>query len=505
MSQIESIDMKALANDCHDLDNAGDQPVTVVASRAESDSDIVRQAPRSSREPTEFIEEGETLLGHGYGGSESLTFFIRCPMRGHIVRKVLSAPLITAAWDRNGRDVMLAPHVKARRQAEWLQSLPTEVAPLFPRVLDLRGRSPARAELTELPPDEFIYDMTFVPGIEISRFVREFRPAPSVVALLYAELFAMMARRIHRYRLTIPSGATLESSYFAKIEKRLRLSQATAPDTFSERLLDRDWIVINGRRLRNVPELLRVYRSNPSFQAILEPRFHSLVVGDTNTENIKIGNIEPLLTAGHDVDFDNPPFTAEDLEVRFLDPRAIGFHEDGEDTGADDPMYDNKPWHNSLGNYDMIHGEHFDIRCSDSDGLTKLDISFHDNNPYSKSYTGIGRYFLPAMARAWDLRNPKAPTWRNDPYWLIRFVFLMGTHFMAMPPFHFTRAEDGLVRDTPWDQKRPLAIYAEGVKWLNLAIDMLEGRVTEFYGVPVPDINRTVLYPVSMPLQLPST
>jgi hypothetical protein len=256
MSQIESIEMKALGNDCHDLDYAGDQPVTVITSRAESDSDIVRQAPGSGREPTEFIEEGETLLGHGYGGSESLTFFIRCPMRGHIVRKVLSAPLITAAWDRNGSDVMLAPHVKARRQAEWLQSLPTEVAPLFPRVLDLRGRSPGRAELTEPPPDEFIYDMTFVPGIEISRFVREFRPAPSVVALLYAELFAMMARRIHRYRLTIPSGATLESSYFAKIEKRLRLSQATAPDTFSERLLDRDWIVINRRRLRNVPVLL---------------------------------------------------------------------------------------------------------------------------------------------------------------------------------------------------------------------------------------------------------
>jgi hypothetical protein len=34
---------------------------------------------------------------------------------------------------------------------------------------------------------------------------------------------------------------------------------------------------------------------------------------------------------------------------------------------------------------------------------------------------------------------------------------------------------------------------------------MLEGRVTEFHGVPVPDINRTIPYPVSMPLQLPST
>ena len=69
---------------------------------------------------------------------------------------------------------------------------------------------------------------------------------------------------------------------------------------------------------------------------------------------------------------------------------------------------------------------------------------------------------------------------------------------MAMPPFHFSRAEDGSLMDTPWDQKRPLAIYAEGVKWLNLAIDMLEGRVTQFYGVPVPDMNRAASYPVSM-------
>jgi hypothetical protein len=483
MSQIETIEMSA-------------------PGRKGRDRDYSSERPRgSSAEPTEFIEDGETLLGHGYGGSESLTFFIQCPTHGHVVRKVLSAPLITAAWDRNGNDVMLPPHVKARRQAEWLQNLPPEVAPLFPRVLALRGRSSGRLDPNEAPSDEFIYDMTFVPGMEVSRFVREFQPSPSVVALLYAELFALIARRVHRFRLTVPSGATLESSYFAKIEKRLRLSQATAPNTFSEKLLDSDEIMINGRRLRNVPELLRVYRSNPSFQAILEPRFHSLVVGDTNTENIKIGNIQPLLAVGHDVDFDNPPFTAKDLDVRFLDPRAIGFHADGEDTGADDPMYDNKPWHNSLGNYDMIHGEHFDIQCSDGDGLTKLDIRFHDDNPYSRSYSGIGRYFLPAMARAWDLRNPTASTWRNDPYWLIRFVFLMGTHFMAMPPFHFSRAEDGSLKDTPWDQKRPLAIYAEGVKWLNLAIDMLEGRVTEFHGVPVPDINRTVPYPVSMPLQ----
>jgi hypothetical protein len=34
---------------------------------------------------------------------------------------------------------------------------------------------------------------------------------------------------------------------------------------------------------------------------------------------------------------------------------------------------------------------------------------------------------------------------------------------------------------------------------------MLDGRVTKFHGVPVPDINRTVSYPVSMPPLLQHT
>src|ERR1700756_3594773 len=106
MSQIETIEMAAPGRKGRDRDYSREQP------------------RRSGAEPTEFIEDGETLLGNGYGGSESLTFFIQCPTRGYVVRKVLSAPLITAAWDRNGNNVMLPPHVKARRQAEWLQKLP---------------------------------------------------------------------------------------------------------------------------------------------------------------------------------------------------------------------------------------------------------------------------------------------------------------------------------------------------------------------------------------------
>ena len=438
----------------------------------------------------DYLKAGETFLSSGYGGSESLTFSLQCSQRGHIVRKVLASRLITPVWDREGADVMLPPHAKARRQAEWLQALPPDVAPLFPTVLDMRCPPSESHAPHGRHADEFLYDMTFVPGIEISRFIREYKPKPSTVALLYAEIFSLLRRKVHSHRRAAQNGDTLESSYFSKIEKRLRLSQVTAPITFSGLLLEPDSIRINGRYMRNLPQIMRILRSNPVFRRVLEPKFHCLVVGDTNTENIKIGNIGPLLELdkGTKPRFDNPPFTAEDLDIRFLDPRAIGFHVNGIDTGADDPMYDNKPWHNSLGNYDVIHGGYFDIHFCDTCDPVAIDIE-HRSNRYSAAYKDIGDYFLPAMSRAWGIGEPGSLMQRDDPYWIIRFVFIMGTHFMSMPPFHFDREPDGSFNDTPTHQKRPLAIYAEGIKWLNLAIDMLEGKVREFHGVRVPYID----------------
>jgi hypothetical protein len=39
--------------------------------------------------------------------------------------------------------------------------------------------------------------------------------------------------------------------------------------------------------------------------------------------------------------------------------------------------------------------------------------------------------------------------------------------------------------DIAQHQKRPVALYAEGIKWLNWAVEMLEGKKTEFHGVQV--------------------
>src|SRR5699024_9835638 len=78
--------------------------------------------------------------------------------------------------------------------------------------------------------------------------------------------------------------------------------------------------------------------------------------------------------------------SAEDIQLRFLDPRAIGYQSEGADC-RDDYMYDNKPWHNSLGHYDEIHNELFNLSMSLNAAKNPVvTIQFAENNDYQRTY-----------------------------------------------------------------------------------------------------------------------
>ncbi|WP_155848596.1 ACP S-malonyltransferase [Arthrobacter sp. 35W] len=461
-----------------------------------------------------YIEPGETVIGFGAGGSESMTmFFEHDDVPGVRVRKVLSDALTTVNWDPEGTGVMLPPFAKAQRQAEYLRALPPSLGRVFPQVGKITARGlPVPLHLAADRSEEFrelIYEMSYVPGEEVSRWVERTSPPSAVVARVYEVILGVLHRDVHTVRRQPAPGETLEEQYLTKIEHRLELCRRTAPETFGSWLLDPEQIVINGRTLRNVGPLLVALRASKEFQDTLEPCFHALVMGDTNTENVKIINVEPLLTAQRVIESGAAPaevdsalqaITADSIGVMFLDPRAIGYRSDGADT-SDDPMYDNKPWHNSLGHYDEMHYEQFELDTRTVDGVPTIDVRFRTGNPYQRAYnvrdvveqgepitdqSGMEAHFARVMRSVYQLDDPDSAQHRDDPHWLTRFVFTMGTHFTAMPPFHFLSEVDGSLTDTPLAQRRPVAIYAEGIKWLNWALEMLEGTRTEFLGIPVP-------------------
>jgi malonyl CoA-acyl carrier protein transacylase len=464
-----------------------------------------------------YVSADEVILGFGQGGSESITIFVRKEREERItVRKILSEALTTARWDPGGHGMMLPPFTKARKQAEFLDSLPEPVRGYFPEVFSVLERVtpvPVHLRSGDRTVDrEVIYEMSYIAGEEVSRYVEKHAPPPAVVARLYEQIIRVLNDEVHSVGRVPAPGETLDTSYFRKIEDRLELCRRTAPRAFGADLLDTGRILINGVSYLNYSALLKRFRDTPEFGEILEPAFHSLVMGDTNTENIKITTSEPLRYAQRliesgapqaDIDAALAAITPAALGIRFLDPRAIGFKSDGKNT-RDDAMYDNKPWHNSIGHYDEIHFERFTLSVDVGEGKTpSVDIAFLKGNPYQRAYRvrdvtesggrvdieapqGMEDYFATVMTAALGLDNPRSPYLRDDPYWLIRFVFMMGQHFTAMPPFHFQKELDGTLVDTYQAQRRPVATYCEGIKWLNWALQMLDGSRTEFLGLAVP-------------------
>jgi malonyl CoA-acyl carrier protein transacylase len=503
-----------------ELDTA--EALTLLASSAERRTVMRYARERNLLHSTvsAYINPGESLVGFGRGGSESLTLFFRRQEGNLLVRKVLSETLTATKWDPNGEGAMLPPFAKAKRQAEYLMALPICLRDYFPQVSSVVERElhlPNQAS-GERAYRELIYEMSFVPGEEVSQYVKNHIPPPAVVARLYEQIMKFIHRNVHSKRRVVSPGCTLEEQYFRKIEDRLNLCRRTAPKTFSPELLDTDEILINGRRYRNYRRLLEIFRTQEEFKEVLEPRFHALVVGDTNTENIKIGYTRPLVRAQELIESGASravvaraltAITPETIELRFLDPRAIGFRSEGADT-RDDPMYDNKVWHNSIGHYDEIHNEEFDLTVArQPDGTPNISIAFHDANPYQRSYRvrdttehnlpvrpnapqGIEDHFARVMRNVYDLDDPTSTQYQVDPNWITRFVFTMGTHFAAMPPFHFQSEINGALIDSPDHQRRPIAIYCEGIKWLNWSLEILEGTRADFLGI---DVSRRVEAP----------
>lgn len=419
-----------------------------------------------------YLNKKEKLVGFGKGGSESLVLFLKGERKKEvIIRKIVNKKLVTAKWCNRGSGVMLPPTKKALGQVEYISNLPSEVKKYFPEIYNIKKNN------KEI---EVSYDQGYIPGLEVSSFIAQYKPSPKLVAHLHKEILLCLKENIFIHRkINRGNKKTLEVSYFNKIKERLKLAQKTAPKLFSGQLLDSDYIYINNKKYLNLLNVCEKIK-NHKYCRVLEPSSFCLVIGDTNTENIKISNIDPLLEAMKTNTFN---FKYSDIELKFLDPRAIGFRTVGKNT-VDDYMYDNKPLHNSLGNYDVIHNEYFNLFMDFKKNIPNIEIKHFENHPFKKSYRGIENFFEFIMESGWNVSSKEAL--RQDPYWLIRFAFVMGTHFAAMPPFHFHKNEQGVLIDDYICQKRPISIYCEGVKWLNYTLQMLNNELDTFYGVTVP-------------------
>ena len=388
---------------------------------------------------------GETITGFGTGGSESMTMFVR--RRGAekvTVRKILSEALTTVGWDPQGTGVMLPPFTKARKQAEYLRALPNRCGGTFPSsTTSGSGKSPPRTMrpgAAERLPGGHLRDelRTGRRGKPVRRKAQS--AASGDRAPLRGDLPGPGAAR-YTWSTALPHQGTRWRSPTSK-RSRTAWPCAVAPPREPSAL---SCSALSASLSTASPISIRrgCWRSSGATRSSSRSWSRASIPWSwetTNTENIKIVDSGPLIraqrlinarAAAEDVNSALSAITAESVGLRFLDPRAIGFNTDGAHT-RDDPMYDNKPWHNCLGHYDEIHYEMFDLRVLTGVGdVPHVFIDFQRPNPYQRTYEGMEEHFGPVMTAVYDLTDPESDYVEDDPYWLFRFVFMMGTH---LPP-----------------------------------------------------------------------
>ena len=402
-----------------------------------------------------LLRKYEKFGGLASGGSESLVFFVVGTDGAQLVRKVSSSGFSYAAWDRRRVGVMSDPYKRARQQVDYLQRLPPEVAELFPRL--------HRVVDTELDGDfgyrkALITDYERVDGLSISDCVGLGELDERSLPKVYRDLAQLLAEKVHTVGQTAPTRPSVEDFHLRKMDERIQLARRSWPEGMANISPDQPWIYVNGYRYRSVWHCIETIRSEPALMAALEPPSFTLVMGDCNTQNI-------FLTRA--------PYQGTKMPtcIKLLDPRGIG---PAWSRGmlVDDPLYDWKYWHNSLAHYDMIYSGQLQIAMGTAvDDVPWVTIASRDDLAYEKTYRHIAASFEEVISVAagtgQTLENRYGRAWR------LRFLFLMGSHFAAMLPFHLHRNP---TRDVAGASV--LAMYCESVRWLNAALDYWNGDIS---------------------------
>ncbi len=262
-----------------------------------------------------------------------------------------------------------------------------------------------------------------------------------------------------------------------KIESRLALAATTSWP--GRKAATEPELVLRGRRVRGLLAALAEVRADPELLAALEPPELCRVVGDTNTQNV-------MLTS-------TPPDGASPDEfrskLRFLDPRGLGVTS----SHLDDPLYDWKFWHNTIGHYDQIFANDFTITHSEELGWT---VDFATGSPRSQVVEVVRQGFGPVSERYLQRAASRGLDVGEAPY--LRFMFLMASHFAAMMPFHVPREAHSL---TDW---KPLAMYCEAAWWMDACLRHWRGASVEeaLFAPSGPAPRRPVRLPSSRPTKV---
>jgi hypothetical protein len=159
---------------------------------------------------------------------------------------------------------------RLRREAMWLQAIPSRLGPHFPQVLSVRSGE-----------EWFEYDM---PYYDMPTLANQFLGETACVRELcqtLAHVCMFVSEELHPLQSSLVAGETFERHYYQKLLRRLE--EGGARSSNFRKLTDFPWLRINGTVVLHPEAVWRTLRDHPG---LTEPSSGAMVHGDLKLDNI---------------------------------------------------------------------------------------------------------------------------------------------------------------------------------------------------------------------------
>lgn len=295
-------------------------------------------------------------------------------------------------------------------EIDWLNLLPNDLKPYFPKVIDFFKET--NYAWFEMP----YYSQNNLRKSILTGYFdveRTLNLTKEILDFCFNNLYTV-------YYVNKNENNWIVENHFLRVAERLH--QTMSLSTSLNKIIKSEYLILNGKKVKNIPQILKKIIYKPELIKILNPKKLSMIHGDLHFQNILVGPTDSF------------------KNFMLADPR-------GELLGSD-LYYDlGKLWHSFNGLYDLIHTDLFQLKQNSK--KLEFDLIF-PNKDLVKTYELIKKGMKEMII---DYQKIK-----DDTFWDLKIYFNECMHFCSVMPFHIQNDEEEL---------KAKALYLRGVYLLN--------------------------------------
>ena len=300
---------------------------------------------------------------------------------------------------------------KLKNEIIWLNNLNNELKKNFPEVINYN--------ITD--KECFFFDMEYYPYPSLRKMILLNMISNDEIFKIITKILNFVFNKLYVNIIGSTPDDWILKNHILRVEDRLNFINRN--NDVLKNFIDKEYIVLNGKKYKNINYFINLIKNNKSFLELIKPDQMRLIHGDLHFQNILIKSVE-----------------LQDFIL--LDPR-------GELNGSDFYYDMGKLFHSFNGLYDLIHIDYYNISYKFSKEYPEINLKLGDTSILDK-YNDIKIWTMDKLS--------EYPLISNDKNWKIKCKFAELMNFSSLFVFHVKN--DNI-------ENRAIALYATSIKLID--------------------------------------